>query len=70
MNDFPNANWYNLAMNQSMLFLGLLLLAVILESIADVSFKFSHLENKSLYLWAGVVLYTIGTIIWAFFFAL
>lgn len=52
-------------MNQSLIFLGLLFLAVILESVADISFKFSYLQNKPLYLWGGIILYTIGTIIWA-----
>ncbi len=48
------------------IFLGLLLLAVIFETIADVSFKFSYLQSKQIWLWIGVGLYTIGTIIWAF----
>ncbi len=52
-------------MNQSIIFLGLLFLAVILEAIADVSFKYSYLENKPVYLWGGIALYTIGTVIWA-----
>jgi len=52
-------------MNQQIIFLGLLFLAVILEAIADVSFKYSYLQNKPAYLWGGIALYTIGTIIWA-----
>lgn len=52
-------------MNQSFIFLILLFSAVILEAIADISFKYSYLQNKPLFLWGGVALYTIGTIIWA-----
>lgn len=51
---------------QQFLFLGLLFFAVAFEAVADVSFKFSHLQNKPVYLWLGVLLYTIGTIGWAF----
>ena|SRR3989344_310343 len=51
---------------QQSIFLGLLLLAVVLEAVADISFKFSYLQNKPIYLWLGMVLYTLGTIGWAF----
>ena len=49
-----------------LLFLFLLLLAVIFETVADVSFKFSHLQSRQIWLWLGVGLYAVGTIIWAF----
>lgn len=48
------------------IFLLLLGAAVMFETVADVAFKFSHLQNKQLWLWLGVGLYTTGTIIWAF----
>lgn len=46
-------------------FLSLLLAAILFESIADISFKFSYLQHKPIYIFIGVVLYSIGTIIWA-----
>ena len=51
---------------QQFIFLAFIFFAVVFETIADVFFKFSHLQNKPIYLWIGVVLYTIGTIGWAF----
>lgn len=36
------------------------------EAIADILFKFSYIQNKSIYIWIGVALYTVGTIAWAF----
>lgn len=50
----------------NLLFLFLILLAVVFETVADISFKFSHLANKQMWLWLGVALYTVGTVIWAF----
>ncbi len=47
-------------------FLVLIFLAVVFEVVADVSFKFAHLQSRHLWLWLGVGLYTIGTVIWAF----
>lgn len=47
-------------------FLLLMLGAVAFETVADVAFKFSHIQSKQIWLWAGVVLYTLGTIIWAY----
>lgn len=47
-------------------FLVLIFLAVIFEVVADISFKFAHLQNRQLWLWSGMGLYTIGTVIWAF----
>ena len=40
--------------------------AVVFEVFADILFKASHLQGRTAFLFAGVVLYTIGTIIWAF----
>ncbi len=50
----------------NLLFLVLIVLAVVFETVADISFKFAHLANKQIWLWLGVGLYTIGTVIWAF----
>ncbi|MDO8620491.1 MAG: SMR family transporter [bacterium] len=47
-------------------FLVLILLAVVFEAVADISFKYAHLANKQMWLWLGVGLYTVGTVIWAF----
>ena len=47
-------------------FLVLIFFAVVFEAVADISFKFSHLQNRQVWLWLGVGLYTIGTVIWAF----
>ncbi len=49
-----------------LLFLSLLLLAVVFEAVADISFKFSYLQSKQIWLWLGIGLYTVGTVIWAF----
>lgn len=46
-------------------FLSLLFLAVFLEVVGDVSFKFSYLQGRPLYLWIGVAFYAVATIIWA-----
>lgn len=43
----------------------LILIAVVFEAGGDVLFKLSHMKDKTIFLIAGVVLYTIGTIIWA-----
>ena len=43
-----------------------LILAVLLEVIADVLFKKWSLENKNLLLVLGLFLYFIGTVFWAF----
>lgn len=51
---------------QSTYFLILIALAVIFEAIADVLFKYSFIQNKSIYIWIGVALYTVGTVAWAF----
>lgn len=40
--------------------------AIAFEVAADILFKFSFIQNKSIYIWAGVALYTVGTIAWAF----
>lgn len=47
------------------IFLVLVIVAVAIETGADVLFKLSSNNGKSLLLWLGVGLYTIGTIIWA-----
>ncbi|MEN9647204.1 MAG: Small Multidrug Resistance protein [Candidatus Parcubacteria bacterium] len=39
--------------------------AVLLEVIADVLFKYSVVQNKNSFWLAGIVLYIIGTAIWA-----
>ena len=52
-------------MSNQFLFLLLLLGAVLLETVADVLFKASYLQHKTVFLIVGVVLYTVGTLIWA-----
>lgn len=52
-------------MNQ-IFFLVLIFFAVVFEAVADISFKFSHLQNRQVWLWLGIGLYTVGTVIWAF----
>ncbi len=52
-------------MNQA-LFIIFISVAILFESFADVLFKFSHTESKQIFLWIGIVLYTIGTVIWAY----
>ncbi|MEY2664505.1 MAG: Small Multidrug Resistance protein [Candidatus Parcubacteria bacterium] len=47
-------------------FLGLVSFAVIFEVIADILFKYWTLNTKHLFLIGGVILYSIGTVIWAF----
>ena len=47
------------------IFLTLIALAVILEVIADILFKKWSLVNKNSLLIAGLVIYFIGTFIWA-----
>ncbi len=52
-------------MPSQVIFLLLLFVAVALETIADILFKASYLQNRSVLIVAGVVLYTVGTVIWA-----
>ena len=51
---------------QTVYFLILIGFAVAFEVAADILFKFSYIQNKSIYIWIGVALYTIGTVAWAF----
>lgn len=53
-------------MDSKWIFLGLVLLAVLLEVVADVLFKKWATENRSILLLAGLLIYFIGTIFWAF----
>ena len=39
--------------------------AVIFEIVADVLFKYWSIDARSIFLWAGVALYGLSTIIWA-----
>ncbi len=47
-------------------FLILIAVAVAFEVVADILFKLSFIQSKTIYIWAGVSLYTVGTIAWAF----
>jgi multidrug transporter EmrE-like cation transporter len=47
-------------------FLFFILGAVMLEALADVLFKYWSLNGKSVLFGAGLVFYTIGTLIWAY----
>jgi drug/metabolite transporter (DMT)-like permease len=48
------------------IFFGLIVVAVALEVAADVLFRKWSIENKALLLGAGLILYFIGTLFWAF----
>ena len=47
-------------------FLPILLLAVLLEVIADTLFKYWSIQSHGVFLWSGMILYTVGTLIWAY----
>lgn len=44
----------------------LLIASAIFESLGDLSFRYSALESRKFWLWAGVGLYMICTLIWAY----
>lgn len=44
----------------------LILVAVIFETVADVLFKKWSIESRNMILYAGLALYFIGTVIWAY----
>ncbi len=48
------------------IFFFLIVCAVALEVVADVLFKKWSIENKNIILFAGLALYSAGTIFWAF----
>ena len=48
------------------LFFSLILLAVLFEVAADILFKKWSVDNRSLLLAIGVLLYMIGTVAWAY----
>jgi len=52
-------------MVEKYIFFGLLLLAVILEVIADILFKKWSMGNKGILFILGLAIYLIGTIFWA-----
>ena len=47
-------------------FLSLVILAVVFEVVADILFKYWIINTRNIFLWGGVALYSVGTIIWAF----
>ena len=53
-------------MNWNLVFLRLILVATILETIADVCFRRWGLSNKAYFLIVGAVLYFSGSMFWAF----
>ena len=52
-------------MNPKTIFFILILVAVIIEAIADILFKKWAIQTKNLFLILGLILYFIGTIFWA-----
>ena len=48
------------------IFLILVTMAVALEVVADIMFKKWATENKNLLMMGGLLIYLVGTIIWAF----
>lgn len=48
------------------IFLWLVTIAVALEIIADVLFKYWSINSKGFLLWVGLAIYVIGTLIWAY----
>ena len=44
----------------------LIIFAVSFEVLADILFKYWALSTRSIFLWGGVGLYMIGTVIWAY----
>ncbi|MFH1072776.1 MAG: SMR family transporter [Nanoarchaeota archaeon] len=48
------------------LFFSLICIAVLLEVFADILFKRWSVENKSLLFAAGLLIYSLGTVFWAF----
>lgn len=48
-----------------LVFLILITFAVAIEVVADIFLKKWALENRSLLFFAGIIIYTIGTIFWA-----
>ncbi|MEI8338148.1 MAG: hypothetical protein WCF92_03315 [bacterium] len=53
-------------MNPKIIFSLLILVAVISETIADIYFKKWSIENKNYLIVVGMLLYSIGTAIWAY----
>lgn len=47
------------------IFFGLISLAVALEVVGDVFFKIWSIDNKNFLLYAGLLIYFIGTVFWA-----
>lgn len=48
------------------IFLGLVFLAVSFEVIADILFKYWSIGSRTYLLWLGIILYSAGTVIWAY----
>ena len=47
-------------------FITLIVLAVAFEVTADILFKYWTLNARNIFLWGGVILYSVGTVIWAY----
>ena len=47
-------------------FLAFIILAVFFEVLADVLFKYWSINGRSMLLIGGILLYAIGTVIWAY----
>lgn len=48
-----------------LVFFGLIALAVVLEVIGDIFFKKWAIDSRSILLYAGLLIYFVGTIFWA-----
>jgi multidrug transporter EmrE-like cation transporter len=44
----------------------LLFFAVFFEVLADIAFKYWSVNLRQVFLWGGLVLYSAGTVLWAF----
>lgn len=48
------------------IFISFILAAILFEAVADILFKYWTINAKGVFLWSGVLLYAIGTTIWAY----
>lgn len=54
------------SLSPKLIFFGLIAVAVAFEIVADVLFRKWAIENKTMVLAVGLILYFIGTLFWAF----
>lgn len=53
-------------MAYKLIFFGLIILAVVLEIFSDILFKKWAIESRAIFIYVGLAIYFVGTIIWAF----